>query len=563
MPLTPETVADAWVLYSEHLQCEQSRILGITETAFFRYTMPAYGIEFESSRSQCLELAHQIPLADFVDVLNVQQKLFDRLGTKKYIQRSNRHRLKQLLDWCSSQDWWTVATRQNAHQYNPRRRNNLGNAHHVKLTERRMVTSYSLRTLKTDKVEGLLYKEKEFMDHELNRIEQEFEKLKRFLTCIQVYKRQDSAMRETTYVKVENILHLILGWLYFHEGKPLEELGLAVLDDIQIAYDYTDWLRTKRKASPETEIQALVALTHVAKFNYCKESNEDFCLSLSKSYVDIQIVSQLRKLTRFTNERVKAKSKPTADESKKWLDWPDFLACIEYLEKDCKHFTYDGQKRTDRAIAASIQRYLLAALLGYIPPDRQRTFRELEVGRTLIKGYIKSGILHPSEDGSWYIKLAPEDYKTGDTYGESVIQIPEFLYDKLKDWLSTWRTVLNPSHNFVFTNLRGSPLNSSSLNSLFRHAIYRASTVLFGEGKATNPHLVRDMIVTHCYKAGASEAEMEALALAMKHSRKTQREKYDRRNKQDKIRPALEMMQRFEPRNNVQTSGNKKSDYDA
>lgn len=554
MPLMPETIADAWILYSKHLQQNQPETLSLSKTALFRYTIPIFGIEFGSSHEQCLELAQQIPLENFVDILNLQQKLFDQLGTKKYMQRSNRHRLKQMLDWCSAQDWWTAATRAEAHQYNLRRRNNLGNAHHVKVTSRRMVTRYSLRMLKTGKAKGVFSEKKALIDKELARIEREFKKLKQFLTGIQVYKRQDSAMREPTYEKVENILYLVLGWLYFHEEIPLPELSFSVLDDIQIAYNYTEWLRTERKVAPETELQVLVALTHVAKFNHHLESDEDYCATLSKSYVDIKLINQLRRLTQLTNERVKAKSKPTADESKKWLNWPEFLACIEYLERDCQYYTYDGKRRTDRAIANSIERYLIAALLGYIPPDRQRTFRELEVGRTLIKGNVKSGILHPDQDGLWYIQLSSEDYKTGDAYGESLIQIPEFLYDMLENWLSTWRQTLNPSHNFVFTQLNGKPLISASLASMFRHAIYRASAVLFGEGKATNPHLVRDMIVTYCYEIGASEAEMDALSLAMKHSRKTQRERYDRRSKQDKINPALDMMQRFKPRKGIKPS---------
>ena len=47
-------------------------------------------------------------------------------------------------------------------------------------------------------------------------------------------------------------------------------------------------------------------------------------------------------------------------------------------------------------------------------------------------------------------------------------------------------------------------------------------------GKKTNPHLVRDMIVTHLKTSGASEQELEALALFMGHSQAMQRSTYDR-----------------------------------
>ncbi len=95
--------------------------------------------------------------------------------------------------------------------------------------------------------------------------------------------------------------------------------------------------------------------------------------------------------------------------------------------------------------------------------------------------------------------------------------------------------------------MNGKPLTSESLYQLFRHAIYRASANLFGEGKVTNPHLLREMLVTYCYERGASESEMDGLALGMKHSRRTQREIYDRRSQLQKVEPALEMMEAFKP----------------
>ena len=47
-------------------------------------------------------------------------------------------------------------------------------------------------------------------------------------------------------------------------------------------------------------------------------------------------------------------------------------------------------------------------------------------------------------------------------------------------------------------------------------------------GKKTNPHLVRDSIVTYLRGSGASERELEALAIYMGHSLDMQRGTYDR-----------------------------------
>jgi hypothetical protein len=221
----------------------------------------------------------------------------------------------------------------------------------------------------------------------------------------------------------------------------LEDLNFKQLDNIDVAYDYTEWLREERHVSPNTELQVLVALLHVAKFLHYKDSDQQLCKQLTKTYADIPIINELRELVRLTNERVK-ESPRIADESQKWLDWPEFLACVEYLKKDCAIYTSDGQSRTERAIARSYERYLVAALLAYMPPDRQRTLRELEVGRTLVRGTVKNDIFCPKADGRWYIKLSSQDYKTGKAYKEQTLEVPENIYPELEAWLNQWRAVL-------------------------------------------------------------------------------------------------------------------------
>ncbi|WP_421654635.1 tyrosine-type recombinase/integrase [Leptothermofonsia sp. ETS-13] len=182
-----------------------------------------------------------------------------------------------------------------------------------------------------------------------------------------------------------------------------------------------------------------------------------------------------------------------------------------------------------------------------MPPDRQRTFRELVEGKTLVRGVIRNGNFSPHPEGLFHIKLEADDYKTGKIYGQHVLPIPEFLHPELEAWLNHWRGVLNPNHNFVFTQLNGNPLIRETLYTLFRHAIYRASVVLFGEGRVPNPHLVRDMLVTYMYEEEASDAVMDGLALAMKHSRKTQKTLYDRCTSSKKMEPALNAMAQLKP----------------
>ena len=89
----------------------------------------------------------------------------------------------------------------------------------------------------------------------------------------------------------------------------------------------------------------------------------------------------------------------------------------------------------------------------------------------------------------------------------------------------------------MFTRPNGSPWTVSELSRTFSRTSLRLT------GKKTNPHLVRDMVVTHVRGAGlASDAELEALAMYMGHSVAMQKGTYDRRTTQQKVAPAVGLM---------------------
>ncbi len=103
---------------------------------------------------------------------------------------------------------------------------------------------------------------------------------------------------------------------------------------------------------------------------------------------------------------------------------------------------HNGRRRSPVAVAWALQRYLIFAILSCVP-DRQRTIRELKVGTTLIKS---------SEDGKWYIRHGPGDYKTGKTYGPrpALLLAPHF-YPELEAFMHVWRHHLNPQHEYLFS----------------------------------------------------------------------------------------------------------------
>jgi hypothetical protein len=54
-----------------------------------------------------------------------------------------------------------------------------------------------------------------------------------------------------------------------------------------------------------------------------------------------------------------------------------------------------------------------------------------------------------------------------------------------------WRAALKPRHNLLFSQANGSPLTTQALHKIFYTTAFRIT------GKKTNPHLVRDSIVTY------------------------------------------------------------------
>jgi len=230
--------------------------------------------------------------------------------------------------------------------------------------------------------------------------------------------------------------------------------------------------------------------------------------------------------------KLSVKSPRVIDESLKWLSWREYLGVVEALKEDVEFLKCE--KTTDHKvrhrIAVKFQTYLLLAFFANIP-DRQRTFRELIIGKNF----------HRSEQApiSWYIKHGPDDYKTGKTYGNRPpLMLPPVLTEAIDEFILNWRPVLSPKSEHFFVQHR-------SGNAMTENSVYQAvSRTCFNmTGKRTNPHLLRDMVVTHVRETDASERELEALALYMGHSIQMQRTSYDRRTISQKVAPAISLLQ--------------------
>lgn len=323
----------------------------------------------------------------------------------------------------------------------------------------------------------------------------------------------------------------------FDETRLIEQATRQAAEDTRkILKAALKWLRKERQIHPSTEKGIVEVFIVIAKFLYYEETDS----LKAENYSDIPVVIMLRQELKEAKQRAE-NAPPAADESLKWLDWPEFLACVHHLEAECQPVYSYGLKRSSTAIARSIQRFLLFAFLAYMPPDRQRTLRELEVGKTLVRGSLSpDGIFEAREDGKWYIHLMPDNYKTGKSYGEQWLMVPDILYPYLGAWLNQWRAEFSPNHNFIFTKENGKPYDKpSDLSSVIRRATYRLT------GKLTTSHLIRHMLITYLKRNGASDEVMRSLADAMHHSTKMQSYIYDRRPKIEKVAPAQEVVMKL------------------
>ncbi|PRW56953.1 saccharopine dehydrogenase isoform B [Chlorella sorokiniana] len=360
-------------------------------------------------------------------------------------------------------------------------------------------------------------------------LQAEMEALHRFLT-VRFFGAQQDPISDVTARKYADHIRGMLGWLHRERGVPLDQLSLSALlpssgrEGVSLVFDYLLWLSRERDISVRTEGLVIRSAGVAAKYLYHSESKANPGRG-DRPYADLEVIKELRSMS-TTNKRQWKVAPRVADEEAKWISWPDYLRLCGELRRECAALSHLGKRRTHAAVATSLQRYLIFAIFSCVP-DRQRTLRELEVGRTLVK----------DRQGRWVIRHGPGDYKTGRAYGERPpLTLSPHIYPELEAFMDKWRAALQPRHNLLFTQQNGEPFTDKSLYKVFWTTAYRLT------GKKCNPHLVRDSIVTYLRGSGASERELEALALYMGHSIEEQRSTYDRRTKQQKVEPAVELL---------------------
>ena len=529
----PKTVLAAFSLYCHSEQAKQNpKLIPNLKTVLRRYVLPYYELEASELLHDLEGCLEKVLIKDFANAeavfTNSTQVLAqaERSGAELTSRTISNYRssLLRFLNWMQAQKWYHEAAETYAGKYTPTlyAKTYLDKA-------RRGKRSYAKEPY------GL--KESELTISLL----EELEELHKFCTATRIPKRKDPPIREVTFQGHKRSILSFLGWLKNIKGWRLDDLCLEILINKELLEEFVCWGINEKSNGCAWAANIGRASLSIAKWKHYKKSNKPL-------YRDIEEVELIRAyVTELRNEYKVEPSRAALEE--KLLTLEQCHQVVNYLKQCCapkyRNFhtknprKFSTKKRPGSAIMKSWTRYLIIAILTYCPV-RQREIRELELNKTLFR----------ESDGYW-VKLKPEDHKTGSKTGKGrEYPLPPHLTADLDEWLQTWRPQIQTDHNLVFCSLGsaalpetlGQPWRADALGHMVSHTMYKATAYLFEEPKRTTPHIFRSIAITWQRQHGRAE-QREALAELMGHSVQMADEVYDKTTSKQKTAKSIDWWQ--------------------
>ncbi|MBD3886225.1 tyrosine-type recombinase/integrase [Phormidium tenue FACHB-886] len=363
-------------------------------------------------------------------------------------------------------------------------------------------------------------KESELTD----KLEQQLTRLHHFATTKHLPARKGPRIGGISWKHYRQSILEYLGWLKNEVGFSLEDLDITLMADKPSLEDYTNWhLQVRGNGYRRVNFICGVALL-IAKCFYGQKSQK-------LRFADCPPVDDIRSLQAQYTPHIKDDRRTTSPKAfdEKLLELEQCWECVAYLRRCCAERTHVGMKRSLAAVIDAWQDYLIIALLTYTPV-RQREIRSLEL----------SGNLHRQADG-WWVKLKPEDHKTGAKTGKSREyplfsgSMKEQLTQDLDYYIEHVRPLAQLEHQYLFfmkggpcRNVRGKPISDEKvLTKSVPRLMFRVSALLFEKhrAKAPSPHDFRRIFCTWLYTYGTGY-EQEVYAELMGHSVQEARRTY-------------------------------------
>jgi len=572
------TVFDA---YSAYLEVAASNVKPMLNSLFVRFLSPAWGGKApEGVRATPFEIIavqehlKKVSVSKLVGSKEELEIAFEKSGVTKPNRKPFRSIYKAFLEWAERNNYFSVqaselTTNEKRSVFSKKRKRK--HNYHGRIHK----DPYALTAL-TSQTKELIYKN----DYVNENLENEIKKFKKF--------RHDRGISHNTIDKDTSRIYQILGWLHRYKNIRLEDLSLENIISYQKlsvslndCKDFNDLFLKKainRQAAldiskenkknieeyldfidgnPRSKIIVVTVCINIAKFIFQNEIDDDEYIDDS----DFPIVRRLNQLSNKLSEKAR-RTPATVPHSSKSVPWEYVYPLLDKLREkfSTKNYTVTRKngktcslKRKKTAIFNDLQYFLSLAFMTLMPPDRSRTFYELEIGRTLVKGILENDIFTPEDklkDKSatkWYIHLESDGYKTGKIYGEFWGEIPNYqfndgalFYDYIEMWINEGRNCgRNCTHNFFFRGTDNyQKLTSEGWKDRIINMFYQEV------GVPVTPKELRKMYVSYLKDQGVSEAELEGAAWWMKHSRMMQSKIYDQQNKTNKMAPIQEFNRR-------------------
>ncbi|MEP0873657.1 site-specific integrase [Trichocoleus desertorum AS-A10] len=549
--MIPTTLLDAFHLYRLHIVTDKPKHLAGLKTALKLYVLPGYSISYafraeavSEDFEGCLSRVLIKELNDVENAFHEQTKIALSLGdiTKGTVKDYRSHLLR-FLKWTQEQNWYFDTTKPDSEKFTPRIRSTYSLKAMRKGRRCYNRNPYGLKVAEvTPKLEKQLdarpyeLKQEHFNSEFLNQLSNKCPKalphygFRYFCTAPEVAKRQDRAMRESTFNIYQEVIFCFLGWLKNIRGWSLDDISLELVSNKELLEEFVAWGISERENGYQWASRAAECAVNISKWLYHKRSKK-------RDYRDIEEIEELKDYRSDIQKKRKV-APPRLNLEEKLVTFEECESVVQYLRQCCaprrsKKSKYTGklqkgEMRSQTAILRWWQRYLIIAILTYCPV-RQREIRELELGRTLFR-----------EAEGYRVKLGPEDHKTGSKTGKGrEYWLPQHLTLDLDEWLNEWRPKANVEHNFVFFSVGGNgkpdsigkPLSGPVVSAMVATIMYKFT------GKRPSPHIFRNIAITYQRKYGNAE-QQEALAELMGHSVEVANKVYDQTTSIEKTEKA-------------------------
>jgi len=556
-------------------------------TCLFKYTLPGFGFKLHErsdirlhpeDKELALAFTQKIKLTE-----NLPQKLCDSLEKtleKTDITKENkRHQKKILNEFIEFIGIYKNTTRRKNFlpEVEPQRINK-------KVASRKHIQDSKIPRTNQHKIRTRLSLEISDYEDDSKGTKKELERIKESLKKYEYFLLNELKIRKSTAQMYITTVLLLFGWLYKYKNTSLNDISFDSLVKVSnVNVDIHDFdnmndyyiAQGKALAKAKSETKFTIKLLEDFFINFSpsrrsKELNATHLVGLSKylykditdecwadNYSDIPIIQRLRRF----NKNLPSQAKKIQSDL---IKWETVIEVLEELRRRADTFHIENfdqgitkkiLKRRPRNIstmAKELQRFIILGLLTLMPPSRARVIRELRLGKTFKHGLILDGAFIPKDKlenpkiARYYIHLQPEDYKTGDKYGEWLAEIPNskfndgktfynyldrWLYEKNREILMTDYKKDNCHDYLLLGAINGKPLIKSNFNSKVA-SIFRELT-----GEIIYPHKLRTVFRTYLVNNGATEAELESAAFWMRHSQETAKESYTKQALDEKLAP--------------------------